>query len=122
VGPGSGDSYAGCLIASERRAPCCSAAPLGLTALPLPPLRSDLEKAIAAHGGPGVAAQRLGWRLKARSRKPRGYWDSLPNVRQEVDEFVEECGLPSGARRPCAACDTCFGVLCFRRRADALPV
>lgn len=58
--------------------------------------RSDLEKAIAAHGGPGVVASRLGWQLKAKSRKPRGYWDSLDNVKQEIDEFIDEQGIAPG--------------------------
>lgn len=30
--------------------------------------RSDLEKAISAHGGPTVVAQQLGWKLKAKGR------------------------------------------------------
>lgn len=30
--------------------------------------RSDLEKAISAHGGPSVVAQQLGWKLKAKGR------------------------------------------------------
>ena len=58
--------------------------------------RSDLEKAIAAHGGPAVVARRIGWRLQARPRKPRGYWTSLDNVKQEIDEFIEENGLVRG--------------------------
>ncbi|KAL4445809.1 hypothetical protein ABPG77_009008 [Micractinium sp. CCAP 211/92] len=58
--------------------------------------RSDLEKAISAHGGPSVVAQQLGWKLKAKGRRPKGYWDSLENVRAELDEFIEEQGLPPG--------------------------
>ncbi|KAG7675312.1 hypothetical protein Ndes2437A_g00523 [Nannochloris sp. 'desiccata'] len=52
--------------------------------------RTDLEKAITTHGGPSVVAERLGWKLQAKPRKPRGYWDSLENVRQEVDEFIKD--------------------------------
>ena len=76
--------------------------------------RTDLEKAIAAHGGPAAVADRLGWRLKAKSRKPRGYWDSLPNVRQEVDEFAEDNGLPLGERCQPACLPAC-------RTAASLP-
>ena len=50
--------------------------------------RTDLEKAITSHGGPSVVAERLGWKLQAKPRKPRGYWGSLENVKQEVDEFI----------------------------------
>jgi hypothetical protein len=57
---------------------------------------TDLEKAIRAHGGTEAVAERLGWRARTKSRKPRGYWDSLPNVQQEVDEFVQENGLQPG--------------------------
>lgn len=41
----------------------------------------------------------LGWKHKGRSRKPRGYWDSLPNVKQEVDAFIEENDLVPGKFR-----------------------
>ena len=42
-----------------------------------------------------MAAQ-LGWRLKAKGRRPKGYWDDPANVRSELDEFIEEQGLPPG--------------------------
>lgn len=58
--------------------------------------RTDLEKAITAHGGRGAVAERLGWQLQTRSRKPRGYWDSLPNVAQEISEFIQERSLEPG--------------------------
>lgn len=29
-------------------------------------------------------------------RRPKGYWDSLENVRAELDEFIEEQRLPEG--------------------------
>lgn len=60
------------------------------------PRRTDLEKAIAAHGGPTAVAESLGWKVKGKSRKPRGYWDALPNVKQEVDDFIEEYGMQPG--------------------------
>lgn len=63
---------------------------------PTPPRRSDLEKAISAHGGPSQVAAQLGWKQRAKGRRPKGYWDSLDNVRAELDEFIEEAGLPPG--------------------------
>ncbi|KAL4859881.1 hypothetical protein ACK3TF_000138 [Chlorella vulgaris] len=58
--------------------------------------RSDLEKAISAHGGPTAVSQQLGWKLKAKGRRPKGFWDAVDNVRAELDEFIEEHGLPAG--------------------------
>lgn len=52
--------------------------------------RTDIEKAITAHGGRGTVADRLGWELQVPSRKPKGYWDSLPNVKLEIDEFINQ--------------------------------
>lgn len=63
-----------------------------------PFFRSDLEKAISAHGGPSQVAAQLGWKQRAKGRRPKGYWDSLDNVRAELDEFIEEAGLPRGVR------------------------
>ena len=58
--------------------------------------RSDIEKAISAHGGPAMVAKRLGWMNKGRYRKPKGYWNSIKNVKQEIDEFVSIYDLPIG--------------------------
>lgn len=58
--------------------------------------RTDLEKAIAAQGGPHVVAEALGWRQKSRVRRPNGYWDDLDNMRRGIDEFVEEAGMVAG--------------------------
>ncbi len=44
-------------------------------------------------------AERLGWKLQAKPRKPRGYWDSLDNVKQEVDEFIQDNELLPGMSR-----------------------
>ncbi len=44
------------------------------------------------HGGSAAVAQQLGW--KARSRKPHGYWESLPNVRREFLAFSKEQARP----------------------------
>ena len=49
-----------------------------------------------AHGGPAAVARQLGWRLKTAGRRPKGYWDSLPNVRAELEAFLEDAGLPPG--------------------------
>ena len=47
-------------------------------------------QAIAMHGGYAAVAMRLGWNMRSRSRKPAGYWDSLPNVRREITAFCED--------------------------------
>ena len=58
--------------------------------------RSDLEKAIAAHGGPAELAKRMGWQLKYKNKKPRGYWDSIPNVQRDIDEFIATHNMRPG--------------------------
>mmetsp|Transcript_3846 Transcript_3846/g.7510 ORF Transcript_3846/g.7510 Transcript_3846/m.7510 type:complete len:209 (+) Transcript_3846:1-627(+) len=58
--------------------------------------RLDLEKAITAAGGFPVVAEKLGWRLAYKSRKPRGYWTSLDNMRLELKAFAEQEGLEDG--------------------------
>ena len=60
--------------------------------------RSDLEKAILTHGGMAAVAKALGWPVKARQRRPNGYWDEVDNVRQEIDAFIQESGLQPGAQ------------------------
>ncbi len=50
--------------------------------------RSDLDKCISAHGGRAQVAARMGWQIDGRSRKPRGYWNSLDNLKSEIDEFI----------------------------------
>lgn len=42
-------------------------------------------------------AERMGWALPWRPRKPRGYWDSRVNVRREMMDFIAEQGLFPGA-------------------------
>jgi hypothetical protein len=56
--------------------------------------RTDLEKALAAHGGASMVAGRMGWTTSSRSRKPRGYWNSLDNLKTEIDEFLSSSDLP----------------------------
>lgn len=58
--------------------------------------RTDIEKALAAHGGGSKVASKMGWRYSSRSRKPRGYWNSIENVRHEIDEFILSSDLPPG--------------------------
>ena len=58
--------------------------------------RSHLERAIAAHGGFGAVAARLGWNMAYNPKRPRGYWNSIMNVKAEVDEFIKANGLPPG--------------------------
>ena len=98
-GPRHAVSGLGCAL---LRAACC----LARATAPLPPpppprRRSDLEKAISAHGGPSQVAAQLGWKQRAKGRRPKGYWDSLDNVRAELDEFIEEQRLPPGVSARC---------------------
>eukprot|EP00803_Ostreobium_quekettii_P006825 evm.model.scf_9.11 EVM.evm.TU.scf_9.11 scf_9:175515-177886(-) len=58
--------------------------------------RTDIEKAITAHGGPAGVAERMGWQLQTKRRKPRGYWDDADNILQEIDDFIIENDLPKG--------------------------
>ena len=58
--------------------------------------RTDLEKALSAHGGAANVAKRMGWESRSRSRKPRGYWNSIENVKNEIDEFILSSDLPPG--------------------------
>lgn len=39
---------------------------------------------MAGHGGPSAVAQRLGWDMKQKAKKPRGWWDDIENIRFEV--------------------------------------
>ena len=56
--------------------------------------RTDIEKAITAHGGPAAVAEKMGWQLKIKRRKPRGYWDDADNILQEIKDFIIENDLP----------------------------
>jgi len=78
------------------------------------PYRTDLEKAITSHGGPSIVAETLGWKLQAKARKPRGYWDSLENVKQEVDEFIQDNELQPGEK------ETFYYILPEKRRKPLL--
>ncbi|KAJ7519325.1 hypothetical protein O6H91_20G034800 [Diphasiastrum complanatum] len=54
--------------------------------------RIDLEKAIARMGGFIRVAARLGLSLTYKQRKPKGYWDNLENIRQEILVFQKDNG------------------------------
>ena len=63
--------------------------------------RTDIEKALTAHGGTSAVMKRLGWKIQGRNRKPKGYWNSLENVKREIDEFILSSDLPSGVFQFC---------------------
>ncbi|KAI5056277.1 hypothetical protein GOP47_0028095 [Adiantum capillus-veneris] len=54
--------------------------------------RTDLEKAIKAVGGFSTVAARLKLSLSYDERKPRGYWDDIQNLRNEVIAAQKETG------------------------------
>ncbi|KAL0037090.1 hypothetical protein WJX77_012339 [Trebouxia sp. C0004] len=58
--------------------------------------RSYLERAIAAHGGYGAVAGQIGWAMAYTPKRPRGYWNSITNVKSEVDDFINASGLQLG--------------------------
>eukprot|EP00854_Cymbomonas_tetramitiformis_P007984 gene7984-9491_t len=53
-------------------------------------LKAELEKSYG--GGFPAVANKLGWRLAYKERKPRGYWTSLANVRLEIENVIEDLG------------------------------
>ncbi|CAI7792440.1 unnamed protein product [Closterium sp. NIES-53] len=53
--------------------------------------RSDIEKEIQFAGGVHAVAQKLNMQV---ARKPRGYWDDLANLKQEVLQFQMDHNLP----------------------------
>lgn len=60
--------------------------------------RTDLEKAMTAHGGPAMVSERMGWNLPNKRRKRRGYWDDFDNLKQELKEFIGEKKWKRGER------------------------
>lgn len=56
--------------------------------------RTDLEKAMKNLGGSIKVAKLIGWQLSYKVKKPRGWWDRATNVQAEMDEFIEDHGLP----------------------------
>ena len=59
-------------------------------------IRGYLERALNAHGGFGAVAGQIGWSMAYIPKRPRGYWDSILNVKSEVDDFIEANGLQPG--------------------------
>lgn len=59
-------------------------------------IRGYLERAISAHGGFGAVAGQIGWDMAYIPKRPRGYWDSILNVKSEVDEFIKVNGSQPG--------------------------
>nr|ATG70999.1 HCF145 [Hesperocyparis macrocarpa] len=55
--------------------------------------RSDLEKAITRMGGFRIIASLMNLSLSYKNRKPKGYWDSLENLKQEVNHFQRTWGM-----------------------------
>ena len=72
-----------------------------------------MEKAVTASGGFPEVAKELGWKLAYKSKKPRGYWDDLNNMRREIevriDVNVNGALLPSS---PPSSIITAGGVCC----------
>jgi hypothetical protein len=58
--------------------------------------RVDLLEAIADLGGPAAVAERLCWALRRQTRRPRGYWRNLDNIRVELDQVAFEHRMPHG--------------------------
>jgi hypothetical protein len=58
--------------------------------------RVDLLEAIAKLGGPAAVAERLCWALRRQTRRPRGYWRNLDNIRTELDQVAFEHSLAHG--------------------------
>lgn len=38
----------------------------------------------------------MGWELKIKARRPRGYWQDLNNLKDEIEMFIEEHDLTPG--------------------------
>ncbi|XP_059067601.1 uncharacterized protein LOC131029727 [Cryptomeria japonica] len=55
--------------------------------------RADLEKAITRMGGFRIIASLMNLSLSYKDRKPKGYWDSLENLKQEVSHFQRTWGM-----------------------------
>lgn len=55
--------------------------------------RVDLEKAITRMGGFRNIASLMNLSLAYKDRKPKGYWDSIENLKQEVSQFQRMWGI-----------------------------
>jgi len=55
--------------------------------------RVDIEKAITRMGGFRKIASIMNLSLSYKNRKPRGYWDNLENLQEEISRFQKIWGL-----------------------------
>ena len=80
--------------------------------------RGYILRAINAHGGFGAVAGQIGWDMAYNPKRPRGYWNSILNVKSEVDDFIQANALQPGVvpslrevrgadRYSATACTTC---------------
>ncbi|KAE8735801.1 hypothetical protein F3Y22_tig00000329pilonHSYRG00028 [Hibiscus syriacus] len=55
--------------------------------------RVDIEKAITRMGGFRRIASLMNLSLAYKQRKPKGYWDNLENLQEEIDRFQRSWGM-----------------------------
>lgn len=55
--------------------------------------RGDIEKAITRMGGFRRIASLMNLSLAYKHRKPKGYWDDLENLREEINRFQRSWGM-----------------------------
>ncbi|CAM0877825.1 unnamed protein product [Alopecurus aequalis] len=55
--------------------------------------RVDIEKAITRMGGFRKIASTMNLALSYKNRKPRGYWDNLENLQEEIRSFQKNWGM-----------------------------
>lgn len=55
--------------------------------------RVDIEKAITSMGGFRKIASIMNLSLAYKNRKPKGYWENLDNLREEVSQFQRSWGM-----------------------------
>ncbi|MQL72755.1 hypothetical protein Taro_005084 [Colocasia esculenta] len=55
--------------------------------------RIDIEKAITRNGGFRKIANLMNLSLAYKHRKPKGYWDNLENLREEISRFQRNWGM-----------------------------
>jgi len=55
--------------------------------------RVDIEKAITRMGGFRKIASIMNLSLSYKNRKPRGYWDNLENLQEEISRFQKSWGM-----------------------------
>ncbi|KAL8166285.1 hypothetical protein V2J09_007784 [Rumex salicifolius] len=55
--------------------------------------RVDIEKAITRMGGFRKIASQMNLSLAYKQRKPKGYWDNLDNLQEEINRFQKSWGM-----------------------------